>query len=77
MEVFLSTLEQMGFLFFILITGYVLAKSKAVPNTTASILSKLENNVFIPGLIIGTLMSDFTVEKLSSAWQYLLGGTVP
>lgn len=66
----------MGFLFFLLITGYVLTKSKAMPQSSATILSKLENNVFIPGLVMGTLMSDFTVEKLSSAWQFLLGGII-
>lgn len=76
MAVFLSTLEQMGFLFLIILIGYVLNKVKAVPDSTASILSKLENNVFIPALVMGTLMTDFTIEKLSSAWQYLVGGTV-
>ena len=76
MTVFLSTLEQMGFLFFILIIGYVLAKTKAVPTNAATILSKLENNVFIPGLVIYTLMTSFTVTELSSSWQYFVGGMV-
>ncbi len=45
MAVFLSTLEQMGFLFLIILIGYILHKLKAIPNGTASVLSKLENNV--------------------------------
>ncbi len=74
MAVFLSTLEQLGFLFLIILIGYILQKVKAIPESTASTLSKLENNVFIPALVMGTLMTDFTVEKLSASWQYLLGG---
>ncbi|MBQ8254998.1 MAG: AEC family transporter [Clostridia bacterium] len=76
MAVFLSTLDQMGFLFLIILIGYILNKTKATPDCTASILSKLENNVFIPALVMGTLMTDFTVKKLSASWQYLVGGTV-
>ena len=74
MEVFLSTLSQLGFLFLIILIGYILQKLKVIPETTASTLSKLENNVFIPALVMGTLMTDFTVKKLTASWQYLLGG---
>lgn len=74
MAVFLSTLSQLGFLFLIILIGYILQKLKVIPETTASILSKLENNVFIPALVMGTLMTDFTVKKLTASWQYLLGG---
>lgn len=72
MTVFLSTLEQLGFLFLIILIGYILQKLKVIPESTASTLSKLENNVFIPALVMGTLMTDFTVGKLSASWQYLL-----
>lgn len=66
----------MGFLLLLMLIGYILNKTKVIPNSTASVLSKLENNVFIPALVMGTLMNDFTVKKLSASWQYLLGGTV-
>ncbi len=75
MKVFTTTLGQMAFLFLLIALGYILKKIKAAPDNTPSVLSKLENNVFIPALVIGTLMTDFTVKKLSASWQYLLAGT--
>ena len=66
----------MALLFLFIIIGYVLAKLKAIPDNSAGVLSKLENNVFIPALVLGTFMSNFTIASISSAWQYFLGGTV-
>ncbi len=74
MKVFTTTLGQMAFLFLLIALGYILKKIKAIPDNTPSVLSKLENNAFIPALVMGTLMTDFTVEKLSASWQYLIGG---
>lgn len=76
MTVFLSTLNQMGFLFFLLILGYILARLKAVPDNTAGVLSKLENNAFIPALVLGTFMNNFTTARLTVAGQYFLVGLV-
>lgn len=76
MKVFTTTLGQMAFLFLLIALGYILKKIKIVPDNTPSVLSKLENNALIPALVMGTLMTDFTREKLSASWQYLIGGTV-
>ena len=76
MKIFLSTLGQMGFLCCLIAIGYILRKMKIVPDNTASVLSKLENNVFVPALVLGTFMTNFTVKSFSTAWQYILGGTV-
>ncbi len=76
MTVFTSALEQMAFLFLLIALGYLLRKLKAIPDNSASVLSKLENNVFIPALMFGTFAGGFTLSKISSAWQYLLGGAV-
>ena len=51
MELFISTLEQMVFLFAFIIIGYTVTKLGAVPKTAAGILSKLENNIFIQNLM--------------------------
>lgn len=75
MKVFTTTLGQMAFLFLLIALGYILKKIKIVPDNTPSVLSKLENNALIPALVMGTLMTDFTREKLSASWQYLIGGT--
>lgn len=67
MNVFFPTLNQMGFLFTLIIAGFILAKSGAVPDSAAGILAKLENNLFIPALVLSTFLENFTVEKLSTS----------
>ena len=76
MEIFSSTLNQIAFLFGFIIIGYILAKIKVIPENSAAVLSKLENTLFIPALVLGTFMKNFTVAKMSVAWQYLLCGLV-
>ena len=66
MEIFFTTLSQMGYLFLLIALGFVLAKLKAVPDNAATVLAKLENNLFIPALVLGTFINNFTVDKLSS-----------
>lgn len=74
MDVLLPTLNQMGFLFLLIVIGYIVARVGAVPEHATVTLSKLENNIFIPALVMGTFMNNFTVERISTAWQYLVGG---
>lgn len=76
MAVFLSTINQMGFLMLLIIIGYILSKLKLLPDNSSAVLSKLENNVFIPALVLGTFINNFTIEKINVAWQYILIGTV-
>ena len=60
---------------FILI-GYVISRLGAVPASGASVLSKMENNVFIPALVLSTFWKGFTPESFGSAWTFLAGGSV-
>lgn len=76
MTLFLSTLNQMGFLFLLIVAGFVLVKVKAVPDNCAQVLSKLENNLFIPALVMGTFMTKFTPDSFQASGQYLLCGLV-
>ena len=76
MTVFLATLNQTAFLFLFIVLGYILARWKFVPDNTQTILSKLENYVFIPALVLGTFIGNFTPEKLSAAGSLLLGSLV-
>ena len=66
----------MGFLILLIVIGYVLSRFDIVPSSGAGLLSKLENNVFVPALVLGTFMKDFTISRMSEAAQYLLAGTV-
>ena len=76
MQVFSSALSQMGVLFIFIIIGFITAKLKIVPDNAGAVLSKLENNVFTPASILGTFITQFTVAKLASSWQLVLGGAV-
>lgn len=71
MSVFFATLNQTSFLFGLIIIGYILVKCKVLHENSASVLSKLENNVFIPALVMGTFIENFTVERLCAAWKLL------
>ena len=72
MTVFLSTLEQMAFLFSLIILGYLLVRAKVLDNTAAGILSKLENWLFVPALVMGTFITKFTVDVLKTASHLFL-----
>ena len=73
MAVFTATLNQTAFLFLFIVLGFVLSRWKFVPDNAQTVLSKLENCVFIPALVLGTFISNFTVEKMGDAWELLLG----
>lgn len=76
MTLFLSTMNQMAFLLLLIAIGYILYKVKAVPENASASLSKMENNVFIPALVLGTFIENFTTAKLTVAWQFLLAGFI-
>ncbi len=73
MTVFTATLNQTAFLFLFIVMGYLLARWKFVPGNAQTVLSKLENCIFIPALVLGTFINNFTLEKLSATWELLLG----
>ena len=72
MGVLQATIGQMLVLFTFILMGYVVAKLKAVPENSATVLSKLENNLFVPALVLGTFVGNFTVEKLGTARKLFL-----
>ncbi len=72
MDVFLSTLNQTGFLFTLIVIGFVLAKFKFIPDNSNAVLAKLENTVFVPALVMGTFIKYFTVEQLGAASKLFL-----
>jgi predicted permease len=72
MSIFATTLNQTLFLFGLIVIGYILVKTKVLPENSATILSKLENTVFIPALVMKTFIENFTVERISVAWKLLV-----
>ena len=67
MQVLQATAGQMLVLFSLIVMGFVVAKLKVVPENADTVLSKLENSLFVPALVLGTFVSNFTIEKLSTA----------
>lgn len=67
MKLFFATGNQMIYLFALILIGYVLTKIGILPDNTPKVLSGFENNVFIPALVMGTFINNFTVEKLKTA----------
>ncbi len=70
--IFATTLQQMLFLFSLIIIGYILMKLELIPKNTETALSKLENYLFIPALVLTTFITNFTVDKLSSAGRIMI-----
>ena len=74
MEVFLPILSQTILLMLFVLLGFVFAKWKLVPDNTAVGLSKLETLLFLPALMLGTFLKNFTVERFASVGTVFLSG---
>lgn len=74
MNSFLTTLQQTVQLLLIIFCGFILAKKKVLPENAAETLSRLENWVLVPALVLSTFAQGFTLENIGSAWQYLCCG---
>lgn len=72
MSLFLSTLNQMGVLGFYMVIGFVIAKLKIVNKDSTTLLSKLENNVFLPALVLYTFIENFNIVSLTESWKLLI-----
>ncbi len=71
MSLFATTLNQIFFLFGFIVIGYILVKLKVLPESSAMVLSKLENTIFIPALVMATFIENFTIERIGAAWKLL------
>lgn len=71
-----SVFSQMAYLFSLIALGYLLVKLRLVPEKSEIVLSKLENNLFIPALILGTFIRNFTVENVLGAKDVMLASLV-
>ena len=74
MTIFTQTLTQTLLLLTFVATGYILAKTKAVGQDSVAVLSKLENWLFMPALVMGTFIEKFNISTISKTWKILLAG---
>lgn len=72
MKLFLSTLNQMGVLGTFMIIGFILGKLGILKKSSTKAISRMENNVFLPALVMYTFIENFNMSTLSSSWKPLL-----
>lgn len=72
MQVFTNTLNQILVLFLLIAAGYIIVKLRIVPADGVRVLSRLENTLIIPALVMGTFISNFTRDKLSEYGKLFL-----
>ena len=61
----------MLFMFLFMLLGYTLRKRRLIPENSSSVLSKLENLVFMPCLVLNTFMMRCTIDNLTSKITFL------
>lgn len=71
-ETFKATLNPMLVLFLCMLVGFILKKKALTPDNTATVLSKLENTVLVPALIINTFMRYCTVASIKEQYTLIL-----
>lgn len=64
-QVILATLSPMLVLFFCMATGFALKKFNVLPDNAGTVLSKLENYVFVPSLIFSTFLEHCNIKSIS------------
>lgn len=63
-ETFTATLSPMLVMFACMIIGFVLKKKEILPNNADTVISKLENCILVPALVLSTFMNYCTVESI-------------
>ncbi len=65
-ETFLATLNPMLMMFLCIVIGFVIQKTKLVPENTSKVLAKLETWVMFPALSFCTMARYFTVSTIKA-----------
>ncbi len=72
LNTFNATLSPMLVMFMCIIIGFISKKADIVPENTGTVLSKLENYIFVPALIINTFMKYCTVSSITEQYKLIL-----
>ena len=72
MATFQSALSTTLLLFTFLLIGYVLRKRELLPRAADTVLSRLENMIFVPAVVISTFMTRFTADNIGRRGSYIL-----
>ena len=75
MEILSSTLNHIAVLFSFILIGFVLKKKNILSDGSGRTLSRLENGIFMPAVVINTFWNNCTVENISRKWIFLVYST--
>lgn len=75
-EIFIPTLNQILYLVTLILIGYILIKTKILPENSSKVLSRIETYILVPSLILSTFITNFTIEKLKTSWIFFVGGAI-
>lgn len=75
MEILSSTLNHIAVLFSFILIGFILKKKNVLPDTSGRTLSRLENGIFMPAVVINTFWNNCTAENISQKWIFLVYST--
>lgn len=76
MEIFISTLNQMLFLFTCILIGFYLKKKNLLPESAGTTISKVENLVIIPSLLIKSFSNNCTISSLKANMDLVVYGLI-
>ena len=71
-ETFFATLSPMLVMFMCMLVGFILKKKNLVPDDSDKVISKLENYICVPALVISTFMNYCTVASLKQYYNLIL-----
>lgn len=71
LSVFTATLNQMLVLFLFMAIGFFFNKKRLLPADDATVLSKLETNLFVPCLVFSVFYEYCTVENFRQKSVYI------
>ena len=72
MKIFLSTLNHIAVLFAFIFIGFFLKKKNILAKDSAKTLSRLENSIFMPAVVINTFWNNCTVENIGKKWTFIV-----
>lgn len=76
MEILSSTLNHIAVLFSFILIGFILKKKNTLCDGSAKTLSRLENVLLMPAVVINTFWNNCTVENIKEKWIFLLYSAV-
>ena len=76
LEMFSATVSPMLVMFLCILVGFILRKTKILPENASTVLSKLGVFVLLPARIVYSMITNCTVESIMSQYRVVLYGTL-